>query len=241
MIAGFGAFFEQEYKLPAIVGSGILSGLCFVTLMTNTNGVVKANQILTPVLILFIIIIGIINVCTGGGIGKNITCSNGNFVLSAVLYCSYNSICIIPVLVTLRKYIKTKKQALWASLICGAVICILAIIIYFLLGRIDGNIEGFEMPAVYAVSCIFENLKNVYAFIILASIYTTNITLGMSLLENVSSSRKCYVCVTAILCFTSVLVSQFGFSNLVSLLYPVFGYLGLIQLFLICVADNNLK
>ena len=36
--------------------------------------------------------------------------------------------------------------------------------------------------------------------------------------------------IAVIMCITSVLISKIGFSNLVSLLYPIFGYLALVQI-----------
>ena len=32
------------------------------------------------------------------------------------------------------------------------------------------------------------------------------------------------------MCITSIIISNIGFSNLISYLYPIFGYLGLVQI-----------
>lgn len=32
------------------------------------------------------------------------------------------------------------------------------------------------------------------------------------------------------MCITSIIISQFGFSNLINYLYPIFGYLGIVQI-----------
>ncbi len=55
MIAGFGAYLNQEFKLNTIFGSGILAILCYIIFKKNINGFVKVNEILIPILILVII------------------------------------------------------------------------------------------------------------------------------------------------------------------------------------------
>lgn len=57
MIAGFGAYLQQELNLNSIIGSSILAILCLVLFKTNVNGLVKVNQILIPILIIIIILI----------------------------------------------------------------------------------------------------------------------------------------------------------------------------------------
>ena len=57
MIAGFGAYFEQEYKISAILGSSILAVICLIIFMKNIEGLLKINKYLIPILIIFMIII----------------------------------------------------------------------------------------------------------------------------------------------------------------------------------------
>lgn len=238
MIAGFGAYFEQEIGINRLVGSLILAIITFIVFMTSIKGVVKVNELLVPILIGFIFIIGIISI-------KDIHILNledyvirtnyTNFALSAVLYSSYNSILLIPVLITLNNYVKNKKQIFYISFISAIVTILLSVIIFLLLVRVDVEISKLEMPVVYVVSNMFKILRYIYGVIILGSIFTTAISLGVSFLQNTAKNKKGYTQISIIMCITSVIISKFGFSNLVSLLYPIFGYLGLIQILRLCV------
>lgn len=233
MIAGFGAYFEQELGINSLIGSTILAILTFIIFMTSVKGVVKANELLVPLLIGFLIIIGMINLkdIHFGELGNYIIqAKEGSFILSAVLYSSYNSILLIPVLLTLKDYLKDRKQILSIASISTIIISALSVIVFLLLVRVDVDITKLEMPAVYVVSNSFKILRYVYGFIILGSIFTTTISLGTSFLQNVSRNQKSYTQIAVIMCITSVLVSKIGFSNLVNLLYPFFGYLGLVQI-----------
>ena len=57
MIAGFGAYLQQEYKIDITLGSAILSLLCFIILKSNVKGFVKSNEILIPILLIVITVI----------------------------------------------------------------------------------------------------------------------------------------------------------------------------------------
>ena len=57
MIAGFGAYLEQEINLNSFIGSSILAFLCVILFKTNIKGIVKINEILIPILIAVVLVI----------------------------------------------------------------------------------------------------------------------------------------------------------------------------------------
>lgn len=57
MIAGFGAYLEQEYGIHHLLGSSILAMLCFFLFLTNVKGLIKTNEILIPTIIVILIFI----------------------------------------------------------------------------------------------------------------------------------------------------------------------------------------
>jgi uncharacterized membrane protein YkvI len=197
------------------------------------QGIVKASAILVPFIILFIFIIGIYNKETINffNIKNNlIVQKQGNWLISGILYSSYNSILLIPVLITLKDYIKNKREAKIVSIITAMLVFLLSIILFFMLEKINVNIENLEMPIAYAISENFPQFKIIYGIIILIAIFTTAISLGISFLENVSKNERSYTQIATIMCITSVVLSKIGFSNLINLLYPSFGILGLVQI-----------
>ena len=197
MIAGFGAYFEQEIGINRLVGSLILAIITFIVFMTSIKGVVKVNELIVPILIGFIFIIGIISIKDTHILNLEnyvIRTNYTNFALSAVLYSSYNSILLIPVLITLNNYVKNKKQIFYISFISAIVTILLSVIIFLLLVRVDVDISKLEMPVVYVVSNMFKILRCIYGVIILGSIFTTAISLGVSFLQN-TAKNKSFMCV----------------------------------------------
>ena len=233
MIAGFGAYFEQELGIRSIIGSCLLAISCFILFMTSTKGMIKINAILVPILISFLGILGVLILpkTHWENLGNYIIeVNHSNYILNAILYTSYNSILLIPVLITLKNYLKNKKQIFCISTITAIITIILSIIIFLILIKVDVDITKLEMPAVYVISNMFGILKYGYGFVILASIFTTAISLGNSFLNNISKNKQQYIKIAIIITIISILVSKVGFSNLVNVLYPVFGYLGFVQI-----------
>ncbi|MEI3395716.1 MAG: hypothetical protein V8R82_08575 [Clostridia bacterium] len=233
MIAGFGAYLEQEYKINGIIGSSILAIICYIVFNTNLKGVIKVNQILIPVIIIVIIIIGIFNI-------KNLNFKsisnyiieerNGSWLISSVIYASYNSILLVPILVTMKEYIKKEKNIKYIAWISIFIIMSLLIIIYMFLINVDVDIGKLEMPTIYVVQKISPQIKIIYGVIILISILTTSISLGTSILNNLSKNAKQYRKLNILICVTAIMFSKIGFSKLVNLLYPILGGLGIIQI-----------
>jgi len=239
MIAGFGAYFNQEFGISSFIGSGILALICFGVFLKDMKGVAKVSSFVVPVLILFVIIVGIKNMSliNVSEIGQNVeifkTNIFNNWFTQSIIYASYNIILLIPVLVNLKRYIKNEKQITIIAILSGVILFILALIIYLLLINIDVHFNTLEMPAVYAISNLGLGLKRIYGIVILLSIFTTAISIGISFLENIVKNKKSFPQIAGIMCITATLISNIGFSNLVNLLFPVFGYLSLMQIYFI--------
>ena len=233
MIAGFGAYFEQEFHIKSVLGSILLSFICALILFKDINGIIKVNQFLIPLLLFFFLVIGALNITNVVKINnlKSIDTNYFYVIYSGILYASYNSILLIPVLITLKKYIKNyKKELIIISIISIIVLGILAFVIFFLLLNINFNdLNKMSMPAVCAVGVILPEFRFIYGLIILISIFTTSISLGISLINDISKNGRYNYYVVMFICFCAVLFSNIGFSSLIKCLYPLFGLLGIVQ------------
>ena len=229
MIAGFGAYFEQELGISKIIGSIILSILCFIVFLSSVKGVLKVSEYIVPILIIFILIIGIINFGSLSQSYKILPTSKKGWLLSSITYCSYNIILLIPVLISLKEHINKRKNIIYISVISGIIMLILSVIIYFLLLKSDVMMSTLEMPIVYIIRKFYTQFQKIYAFIILSSIFTTAISIGIGFLQNIAQNKKSYTQFVVFMCITSVIFSNIGFSKLVNIVYPIFGYIGIIQ------------
>ena len=232
MVAGFGAYFEQEIGINRIIGSIVLNLLCVIVFFSNIKGVLKASNFIVPFLIFFIFFIGIKNIVQIRTI--DFYQMKNNWILSMLIYNSYNFILLMPVLISLKKQITKEKNIKKVSILVTIIILILSISIFFLLLNANiKEIENQEMPIVYIISNYFNKYKKIYAFIVLASIFTTAISVGIGFLQNISKNSNSYPQFVLFMCITSLLMSNIGFSKLLNFIYPVFGYIGILQIVII--------
>lgn len=233
MISGFASYFFQEFNAPKIYGGIIIAIISLITFFKDINGIVKINTYLIPILILLVILLGAKQINCGSLDFYNIQANNIKWILSSVLYASYNSIILIPILINMKSMVKSKKQVQQISIIVTTVMIILSTIIYLLIQVFIKEVSKIEIPIVYIAGLLGNIYKYLYGFVILVAIFTSAISAGYSFLVNCSKSKKGYTYLAIIICIASVLVSKLSFSGLINLLYPIFGYLGIIQIIFI--------
>lgn len=105
MIAGFGAYFKQEFNVSPLLGSSILALFCLFLFHKNIEGILKVNSFLIPVLIVLIIYFAIRSGSSllPFSLYEFISYSpDWKWILDSILYSSYNSILLIPIMIPLR-------------------------------------------------------------------------------------------------------------------------------------------
>ena len=236
MIAGFGGYLAETIKIPQIIGSSILAIMCVIIMSKETKGIVKVSEIIVPILIVFIVVIGVYTVISTNVANKieQMNIINGSsWLVSGVLYASYNTILLIPVLISVNNIID-RREVSKTSIVITFMIFLLATAVFVSMLKIDVNIKRIEMPVSYVISTQLSKLKVLYGIVILTSILTTAISLIAGLMQNVKekSNKKIMLC---LICIISIFITQIGFSALINYLYPIFGYIGIIQILLIAI------
>lgn len=236
MIAGFGGYLAETIEIPQIIGSSILAIMCVIIMSKETKGIVKVSEIIVPILIVFIVVIGVYTVISTNVANKieQMNIINGSsWLVSGVLYASYNTILLIPVLISVNNIID-RREVSKTSIVITFMIFLLAIAVFVSMLKIDINIKRIEMPVSYVISTQLPKLKVLYGIVILTSILTTAISLIAGLMQNVKekNNKKIMLC---LICISSIFISQIGFSALINFLYPIFGYIGIIQILLIAI------
>ena len=233
MIAGFAAYFEQEWHIPNYLGTAIIIILCSFIFLGNIERLMKINTILVPILIIAIILLISKNMDVFNIIGETSKqISPINAIWDAVIYSSYNSIILIPILLPLQKCLKQKSLFLITAIICTIILIILSISIFGLILKVDIDINKVELPTVYVASMMGKGYKIIYGIVILVAIYTSAISAGYGFLEKYKDKKQ-YRNIVIIMSIIAFFTSNLGFTTLLNLLYPIFGILGLVQIVLI--------
>lgn len=224
MVAGFGAYFKQEFNIPNILTAIIILIICYITFMKNIEGIAKVNTIIIPVLIIIVIGLGIkCNIISS--ISKASMANmevSGNWLISSIEYASYNTILLVPILLSLKNYAEKNEKKI--SIITTIIFFTLSIIIYFIMFNMEG-LENVEIPLVYIANKFGSIYSIVYSIVVVSAIYTTMISAGYGFLNNCTKTKKSYKLLAIIICISAVFISNFSFAKLVNLTYPVFSTL----------------
>ena len=245
----FASYFYEQLGINSVVMSIIMAILCFITFNKNIEGITKVNTILIPFLIVFIVISAILNskcfinnfnyIDVNMSIKSEISFSN-NWIISAILYASYNSIILIPILIGLKGIVE-KKSIGKISRLTGIIFIILGISLYSLLTSGQNYVQYLDIPIIFIMKQFGNIYSNIYGIVVAIAIFTSAISAGYGFLEKFEYSKSTYKKVSVIICVVSVFVAMIKFSYLVEILYPIFGLLGFIQIILILKANKVLK
>lgn len=232
MTAGFCAYFKQEFGISTYITATIMAALCYITFAGKTKGIVSINMALIPFLALFIICLGIKNIpFTVGHFENNAITYSFGWLFSSILYSSYNSILLIPILIDLPNNINIKNKIKQTGILCAVILCVLGICLFLLILRATNYVQNMELPMIEVTKQFGGIYSLIYGVVIIIAIFTSAIASGYGFLKNVSQEKMKYRTTMFLICVCSVLIAPLGFANLVGLLYPIFGILGLIQIY----------
>jgi len=226
MVAGFSAYFTQELNISYIIGSTLIALLCFFTFLRNIDGIVKVNKYFIPFLIFIILLLGFKNLNCFSYFNYHTFATSFNWFISAILYASYNLIILIPILISLKSYVKNTSTTIIVSIITTFSLLLMAITLYCLLNYYFVNIQNVELPTVYIASQLGGTFKYICGFVILGAIFTTAASSGFGFLNNINvKDKKLYYFISFSMCLLAIILSNIGFSSLLNFLYPILGIL----------------
>ena len=142
MISGFVSFFYETYGFNKFIITILISLVCFYLFNNNIAKIINVNTILIPFLIIIIICFSLkkCNIILDFNYVNSIF-RNFNWLFSAILYSSYNSILAIPIIFSLNKLINkfNNRQLKYTSFFVFIILTILSISIINLLFSLDNN------------------------------------------------------------------------------------------------------
>ena len=133
MVSGFSTYFMQEYNLNYIYGAIIITVLSFIVFKNNIEGVIKINKYLIPILIGFIVIMGMKALKNTEFISLKYDIKIFNMLVKAILYATYNCIVLVPILISFKDKIPEIKQIKKTTKLVWIIMITLSLIIFFIL------------------------------------------------------------------------------------------------------------
>jgi len=236
MLAGGSAVFSEHLGLPGWLGTMLIAGVTIAILSRGLKGVVTANAALVPLKVAVILLICFLTlIYSGEGAGGEINHGSSagsrvNWLWSAILYVSYNMVVPVAVLSSLGGKVTAREGVLGG--VAGGIVLGLVTAMVYLAGRIFyPQITGYEVPLLYIAGQMGSVVKVALGPLIWLAILTTAIADAHGFASRFADARtRRYKLIGTALVLMAVPLSTLKFSYLVGMLYPLFGYVGLILL-----------
>ena len=231
MLAGAGAMGQEVLGLPFSIGVILLALLCFIVIMFDMKGIVEINVVATPLLILGAVALGVYSIFQDAAPAVAIINNNAMWPISAVLYASYNMITTIAVLATMSVLVINKKTAVLSSFFAGASIALVGLVLALALMFHIGAVHDAQLPMLVLGQQFGVFIGYGYAVLLFIAIFTTAATNAYALVAWVSakkvakSIKKLHA--KLLIMAAAIIAAHLGFSNMVAVVYPIFGFLGM--------------
>lgn len=234
ILAGSGALINQFFGVPKIVGTLIMLCISLFFLLRGTNGLIEVNSFIVPGLIITVTMIFALYFlfCKDLITLKSITsfpAKKDGILLSTLLYAGYNTLCSSGVLVPLSTEMK-KPKIMITGITFGAIgLTALSLIINLLLTVNQPYIYEYEIPLLFIVQRFGPVVQAILVMIILLEMFSTEVSDVYSICKTLEQSLNIKFNIGIFIVLAIALpVSQLGFGNLISTLYPLFGCLSLV-------------
>lgn len=234
ILAGSGAIISQGFSVPKIVGTLIMLIFAWIFLLRGTGGLITINSFIVPALIFTITLVTILYFLFARDSISIASLTNypprkNGILISTILYAGYNLLCSSGVLVPLSNEVK-KTRVILVGITLGAIgLTLLCIMINLLLAANQPYIYQYEIPLLFIANRFGPFIKALLLIIILLEMFSTEVSDVYSISKTLEQTfhiqyKKGIFIILAI----ALPISQIGFTNLITTLYPIFGFLSLI-------------
>lgn len=247
MLAGAGANFNQQFGWPTWIGAVIMVALVVVTGFMDIDKVTRVISAVTPLIIIAVIVAGVItlrhmppNVDGLNELATQQKHPNGvfnNWVLSALNYAGLNLIVgVSMILVIGGTYFRTREAGfggIMGGLIFSLMLGTLGIVIFLNLEAVKDS----PMPLLAVYNQLNGGLGVAVAVVIYLMIYNTCVGMFYSLARRLAAgNEKRFLPIYLISVAVGFGLSFFGFTKLVSNVYPILGYVGVIMVVVLTIS-----
>jgi uncharacterized membrane protein YkvI len=234
MLSGSGALFQEYLGFEAWVGIMITELLLFLALIAGEDGFLWFNVLTVPLLIIVIILVSVVSLAmppssipSYSSIVIPGSWVSNNWLISSLLYVSYNMVNGVVILVALAG--EKRDCGVGGGMTGGLILSILIICSTITLFVFQDIIKNYQIPMLYLAFQVNERLFNLYGVVLWIAMLTTAMANTYGLCQRLQSTWKtpCFMIMIIIL----ILVTPFSmcdFSTLIGRVYPLFGYLSMV-------------
>ncbi len=232
MVAGIATVGRDYLGLPYYLGLAAAGAAAAVIVLGGIRGVAVANMAIAPLLIACIAAVGLYSLAyhaADPGLSAPppapASQSAPHWLLATLIYVSYNlmvgATVLVPLGGTVPHYASRAGGGVIGGLILGGLAAFLTLVV--MIHHPDSLTQ--EVPILEIASHQHPLASIVYTVILLVAMYTTALASLYGCAGKTAAATGLHPAVAAVMvAVAAVICGQFGFANLIRMLFPVFGY-----------------
>lgn len=238
LLSAAGATLNQYYSINPYLGSGLMAALILSAYLLGFEKMVKIVSGISPFVIVFSIFVGVFTVIRDrGAFGEigNYTAQLAQFntaphwAISSVLYLSLNFLSGSKYYTELGKSAESRKSAKLGALIGSVALLVTIAAISFAILLNADSILSVSVPTLFLADKISGVFGAVFSVILLMGMFVSSATTLWSICSGVFKNdvkkNRIFSVATVVVCLALGFVP---FGSLVSVVYPLIGYAGLV-------------
>ncbi|KYD35172.1 hypothetical protein B4114_0803 [Geobacillus stearothermophilus] len=235
MIAGAGAVFEEQIGWPRQAGVTLTLGLALLVMLFDRKGLFGVNVFVVPMMMILSVAVWIKMMMAGDLCRPDIAASDYSLkaMLSPFSYAAFNLAMAQAVLVPVAREAASERAVRRGAMLGGGILTGLLLLNHIVLLSFPQK-DGYDIPMAEVVRAFFAMLYWLYVVVIYGEIFTSVI----GGLFGLARQARIWVPISGkgigvLLVLVFVAVSPFRYGELLSFLYPLFGYMSLMLLWLL--------
>ncbi len=232
MVAGMATVARDSFGVVFPVGLAAAGAAVAVTVMGGVRGVAAANMVVTPLLVVCIAAVCLYSLVFHAADPGPLTAppspasqSVPHWLLATVLYVSYNLMVGATVLVPLGATVPHYAGRLGGGVLGGIVLGGLAAFLTLVVMAHYPHSLSQEVPILEVASRQHPMASAVYTVLLLAAMFTTALASLYGCAGKMAAATGLHPAFAALVVAAAAMVcGQFGFANLIRVLFPAFGY-----------------
>lgn len=249
MFAGGGSNINQQFpSIPVWVGGTVMLILVLLVGLMDVDRVTRVIGTITPFIIVFVVLATGYTILTADvdfaslntWAIDNVNTSLPNWWLSALNYTGLNVMTAVSMSIVIGGNFLDNRAVGIGGLIGGFLYLILLALLVFALFFEAKDVNGEDMPVLKLITGIHPVLGILMTFVIYGMVFNTAIGMFYALGKRLTRNNpKRFYPVYAASCIIGFILSFIGFQSLVSNVYPILGYLGLLMI--VVMVYNRIK
>lgn len=243
MLSGAGAVFEEQLQLPKLAGILITVALIYIVVIVGTKGLFAVNLLVVPLMILFNILL-MMHAVKGNAFLDTffiVPEMEGGWkaFIYPFIYPAMNLAMAQAVLVPLAAEINDKDVVKKGGMLGGVILTLILISSHLTLITLP-NLEMYDIPMAAVMKEMMTSFYLIYIIVIYGEIYTSLIGNIYGLERQLSSyiqAKRIWISTFIILIIFSL--SMVDYSTLLTILYPLFGYVSLLFFILLWIKSSK--